>query len=140
LIRNRTSIGVLGVLAAAALFSTSGTSKALLAPDAWPPSVAAVRLLVGAAGMVAFVLHRGWRAEYVGLLRHRVVWLMAVGVAGYQAFFFLGVERHRGGRRHIGRAGLGAAARGASRVDRGRRRSRAGSGSGRRRWQCAVCC
>lgn len=92
MIRNRTSIGVLGVLAAAALFSTSGTSKALLAPDAWPPSVAAVRLLVGAAGMVAFVLYRGWRAEFVGLLRHRVVWLMAVGVAGYQAFFFLGVE------------------------------------------------
>jgi DME family drug/metabolite transporter len=93
LIRSRTSAGVLGVLAAAALFSTSGTSKALLAPEAWPPSVAAVRLLVGAAGMVLFVLYRGWRPELLVLLRRPLVWLMAVGVAGYQAFFFLGVER-----------------------------------------------
>ncbi|MCB0898713.1 MAG: DMT family transporter [Actinobacteria bacterium] len=93
MIRGRTSIGVLGVLAAAALFSTSGTSKALLAPEAWPPSVAAVRLLVGAVGMVAFVLYRGWHEEFVGLLRRPLVWLMAVGVAGYQAFFFVGIER-----------------------------------------------
>ncbi len=91
--RNRITVGVLGVLAAAALFSTSGTSTALLAPDAWAPSVAAVRLLVGAMGMVAFVLYRGWRAEFLGLLRRPLVWLMAVGVAGYQAFFFVGVER-----------------------------------------------
>jgi DME family drug/metabolite transporter len=93
LTRSRTTVGVLGVLAAAALFATSGTSKALLAPDAWAPSVAAVRLFVGAVGMVAFVLYRGWRAEFLGLLRRPLVWLMAVGVAGYQAFFFVGVER-----------------------------------------------
>jgi DME family drug/metabolite transporter len=83
---------VWGVLAAAALFSTSGTSKALLVPDAWPPSVAAVRLLVGALGMVAFVRLTS-RPGLAGLLRDPVVWLMALGVAGYQAFFFIGVQR-----------------------------------------------
>ena len=91
--RDRALAGTVGVLAAAALFSTSGTSKALLVPDAWPPSVAAVRLLVGAAGMVAFVLWRGWRGELQVLLGRPLVWLMALGVAGYQAFFFVGVDR-----------------------------------------------
>ncbi len=90
--RDRTLLGVVGVLAAAALFSTSGTSKALLAPDAWAPSVAAVRLTVGAAGMVAFVVWRGLGADALALIRRPVVWLMALGVAGYQAFFFIGVE------------------------------------------------
>lgn len=83
---------VAGVLAAAALFSTSGTSKALLAPDAWAPSVAAVRLVVGAAGMLAFVLVVRSPGLTV-LLRRPLVWLMALGVAGYQAFFFVGVQR-----------------------------------------------
>lgn len=85
-------MGVAGVLGAAALFSTSGTSKALLEPDAWPPSVAAVRLAVGALGMVAFVAWRGLGSEAVALMRRPLVWLMAVGVGGYQGFFFVGVQ------------------------------------------------
>lgn len=80
-------------MAAAALFATSGTSKALLAPDASPQSVAAVRLLVGAAGMVAFVAWRGAGAQCWPLLRRPLVWVMALGVAGYQGFFFAGLER-----------------------------------------------
>lgn len=83
---------VAGVLAAAALFSTSGTSTALLAPQAWAPSVAAVRLLVGAIGMVAFVLVVR-SPGFTRLFRQPLVWLMALGVAGYQAFFFIGVQR-----------------------------------------------
>lgn len=89
---DRTSLGVAGVIAAALLFSTSGTSKQLLAPDAWPPSVAAVRLLIGALGMVAFVVWRGAGHHWLGLLRRPLVWVMALGVAGYQAFFFIGVQ------------------------------------------------
>lgn len=92
-VANRSAVATLAVLGAALLFSTSGTSKALLAPDAWPPGVAAVRLAVGAVGMVAFVLWRGHRPELVRLLRRPLVWVMAVGVAGYQAFFFIAVER-----------------------------------------------
>ena len=90
---NRTLVGVLGVLAAAALFATSGTSKELLAPEASAQSVAAVRLLVGAAGMVVFVLWRGWGHQLLALLRLPLAWVMALGVAGYQAFFFAGLER-----------------------------------------------
>jgi DME family drug/metabolite transporter len=89
---NRTRVGVLGVLAAALLFSTSGTSKALLAGDAWPPSVAAVRLLVGAAGMVALITRGGKLSDVGRLLRQPVVWIMGAAVAGYQAFFFIGVQ------------------------------------------------
>jgi DME family drug/metabolite transporter len=89
---DRTLLGVLGVLAAALLFSTSGTSKELLAPDAGPPSVAAVRLLVGAAGMAAFVVWRRSGTAWLRLMRRPLVWVMALGVAGYQAFFFIGVQ------------------------------------------------
>ena len=90
--RDRTLLGVVGVLGAAALFSTSGTAKALLEPDAWPPSVAAVRLVVGALGMVVFVAWRGLGSDALTLMRRPLVWLMAVGVAGYQGFFFIGVQ------------------------------------------------
>lgn len=83
----------LAVLAAAALFGTSGTTIALLAPDAPGPSVAAMRLLVGSLGLVAFVLWRGGRAELGGLWRRGAVWLMGLAVAGYQAFFFMGTAR-----------------------------------------------
>lgn len=90
--RDRTLLAVAGVLGAAALFSTSGTSKALLEPDAAPASVAAVRLAVGALGMVGFVAWRGSGGDAFVLMRRPLVWLMALGVAGYQGFFFVGVQ------------------------------------------------
>ena len=81
------------VLAAAALFGTSATSIALLAPDAPGPSVAAMRLLVGSLGLIAFVFWRGGRIEVLRLWRRPLVWLMGLTVAGYQAFFFMGTAR-----------------------------------------------
>ena len=90
--RERAVLAVAGVVGAALLFSTSGTTQALLAPDAWPPSVAAVRLVVGASGMVAYIAWRGLAAQWSSLLRRPLIWLMAMGVAGYQAFFFVGVH------------------------------------------------
>lgn len=92
-LRTSVAAGTLGVLGAAVLFGTSGTSTALLVPGAWPPSVAAVRLLVGAAGLVAFVLWLGRRAELGALLRRPVAWVMGAGVAGYQALFFVALEQ-----------------------------------------------
>lgn len=86
----RASIAVLG---AAALFGTSATSIALLAPDAPGPSVAAMRLLVGSLGLVAYVLWRGHRADLLWLWRRPAVWVMGLTVAGYQAFFFMGTGR-----------------------------------------------
>jgi drug/metabolite transporter, DME family len=83
----------LAVLAAAVLFGTTGTVRALLTPDAPGAGVAAMRLLVGAAGLVAYVLWRGHGPLLRGLWRQPVVWGMAVAVAGYQAMFFMGIAR-----------------------------------------------
>lgn len=88
--RTRAALAVLG---AAALFGTSATSVQLLAPEAPGPSVAAMRLLVGAAGLVAFVAWRGHGPVLVALWRRPVVWAMGAAVAGYQALFFMGTER-----------------------------------------------
>lgn len=81
------------VLAAAALFGTSGTSRELLAPDSWPPSVAAVRLAVGALGLVAVVAFLRRLPSLTRLLRNPLTWVSGVAVAGYQGLFFVGVER-----------------------------------------------
>lgn len=82
------------VLAAAVLFGTSGTAQALADVGAWPPAVAAARLFVGAAGLLAIVvwLQRDG-AALVRLLRLPTVWAIAVAVAAYQALFFVGVAR-----------------------------------------------
>ncbi len=85
--------GAGAVLAAAALFGTSATSLQLLAPGAPGPSVAAMRLLVGAAGLVAFIAWRGRWAELPPLWRRPAVWVMGAAVAGYQALFFMGTAR-----------------------------------------------
>ncbi len=86
----RAAVAVMG---AATLFGTSATSQALLAPDAPGTSVAAMRLLLGSIGLVAFVLWRHGRADLTSLWRRPAVWLMGVFVAGYQAFFFIGTSR-----------------------------------------------
>lgn len=85
--------GTVGVLVASALFGTSGTSKALLVPDAWPPSVAAVRLLFGAAGLLAFVAWKGHLREVLALWRTPMAWGMGVAVAAYQGLFFVALSR-----------------------------------------------
>jgi len=83
----------LAVIGAATLFGTSATSVQLLAPDAPGPSVAAMRLLVGSAGLVAFVAWRGNGRLLPQLWRRPVVWVMGAAVAGYQALFFMGTAR-----------------------------------------------
>lgn len=87
------SRAVPAVLLAAALFGTSATTLALLAPDAPGPSVAAMRLLVGAAGLVCVVVVRGGGRSLMSIWRRPVVWLMGAAVAGYQALFFMGTIR-----------------------------------------------
>ena len=90
---NRGSIAAAAVVVAAALFGTSGAAQALLAPDAWPPSVAAVRLLGGAAGLVAFAAWRGLLPACKTLAREPTVWVMGAAVASYQGLFFIALER-----------------------------------------------
>lgn len=89
-----TRTAVLSVVAAACLFGTSGTAQALAHTGAWPPAVAAARLLVGAAGLLLFVaVAQRAGAELLVLWRRPLVWLMAAAVAGYQALFFVGAAR-----------------------------------------------
>ena len=88
--KGRASLAVLG---AAALFGTSGTSKALLVPDALPISVASVRLVVGAAGLVLFIRWLGRTDQFKALLRRPIIWLMGAAVAGYQGMFFIALGR-----------------------------------------------
>jgi len=84
---------VAAVIVAAALFGTAGPVATLLVPDAWPPAVAAVRLVIGASGLVALVYYRGQGAAWRALLRSRVLWLMGGAVAGYQVAFFIAVNQ-----------------------------------------------
>ena len=88
--KGRASLAVLG---AAALFGTSGTSKALLVPDALPISVASVRLVVGAVGLVLFIRWLGRTDQFKALLRRPIIWLMGAAVAGYQGMFFIALDR-----------------------------------------------
>lgn len=83
---------VFAVMAAAALFGTSATTMALLAPDASGPSVASMRLLVGSAGLVVVALARGRGRDLLRLWRMPLTWVMAAAVAGYQVLFFIGAQ------------------------------------------------
>lgn len=80
----------LSVMGAAVLFGTTGTSLQLIAPDAPTASVAALRLTVGAAGLVIVVCVREGGRVLMRLWRAPLVWLMGLAVAGYQALFFFG--------------------------------------------------
>lgn len=86
------SRAILAVLAAAALFGTSATARALTDVDASATAVAALRLAVGAGGLL--VIARVQRTGGIrALLAQPSVWLMGAAVAGYQALFFLGTDR-----------------------------------------------
>jgi DME family drug/metabolite transporter len=76
------------MIGAAVLFGTSGTASELLIPDASSASIAAWRLIIGAVGLV--VLTRGF--AFVHLYRSPLIWVMGLGVAAFQFFFFLSVS------------------------------------------------
>lgn len=76
------------MLGAAVLFGTSGTVSQLLIPDASSASIAAWRLIIGAIGLA--VVCRGF--SFMHLYRAPLIWLMGLGVAAFQFFFFLSVS------------------------------------------------
>lgn len=76
------------MLGAAVLFGTSGTASELFIPDASSASIAAWRLIIGAIGLV--VLTRGF--AFMHHYRSPLIWVMGVGVAAFQFFFFLSVS------------------------------------------------
>ena len=83
-------IPVLATLGSAALFGTSATSRALSDLTIDSVTVAAVRLFIGALGLVAISIIAGRSTQLVALWRQPLIWVMGVGVAGYQALFFVG--------------------------------------------------
>lgn len=82
------------VLAAGALFGTAGTAAAFGPDAASSASVGFMRLSVGALALLAIMPLVGgrWRS-LPGLWRRPAIWVMAVGAAAYQPFFFGAVER-----------------------------------------------
>jgi DME family drug/metabolite transporter len=82
------------VLAAGALFGTAGTAASFGPTGTSSASVGFMRLAVGALALVAIMPFVGgrWRS-LPGLWRRPAVWVMAVGSAAYQPFFFGAVER-----------------------------------------------
>lgn len=85
------SSGVRFVLVAAVLFGTTGTAQALGPDGADPLTVGAIRLLVGAGGLIAVAVVRGGLSDALGVER-RWLALGILGVAGYQLTFFGGVR------------------------------------------------
>ena len=82
------------VLAAGALFGTAGTAAAFGPDDASSASVGFSRLAVGALALFAIMPLVGGRWRHLpGLWRRPAMWVMAVGAAAYQPFFFGAVER-----------------------------------------------
>lgn len=85
------SPGVRSVLLAAVLFGTTGTAQDLGPDEAHPLTVGAIRLLVGALGLVAVAVWRGRLGDALSAGRGWLA-LGMIGVAGYQVTFFGGVR------------------------------------------------
>jgi DME family drug/metabolite transporter len=83
---------VLLVLAAATLFGTVGTARAL-GPDVPGASIGALRLVIGAAGLVLLALALGHRIEeLLRLARLGSVWWAAAAMAAFQVTFLEAVS------------------------------------------------
>jgi DME family drug/metabolite transporter len=84
--------GPLLILCATLLWGTTGTTQALAPDGATPLSIGALRIIVAAAALLVLALGAGRLREISGLRRPATL-LAALGVALYQPFFFLGVDR-----------------------------------------------
>jgi drug/metabolite transporter, DME family len=90
---NHRAGGSLAVIAAAVLFGTSATARAIADLDIDSTLVAALRLLVGGGGLAALAVHRFGLRTLMSLMRRPAILLMGTAVAGYQALFFIGTGR-----------------------------------------------
>lgn len=80
------------IILATILWGTTGTTQELAPEAASPLTISALRLLVAAVALIGIA---GWRGRLRGLgnLRRPATLLAAVGVAAYQPFFFMAVDR-----------------------------------------------
>jgi drug/metabolite transporter, DME family len=82
------------VIAAAVLWGTTGTARALGAEDADPSSVGALRLILGGAVLVTVAARRGWlRSNPVRSWPRLPTAGAALAMAAYQPLFFGAVSR-----------------------------------------------
>ena len=81
---------IAAVLFAALLFATSATSRELSGVQASSISIATLRLAIGAMGLLVFAKLFVKDFSYRTLIRNKTIWIMGLGVAAYQAFFFIG--------------------------------------------------
>lgn len=75
---------------AALLFASSATSRELSGVEGSSIAIATVRLSIGAIGLLLFAKLFAKDFSIRNLLKKKVIWLMGIGVASYQAFFFIG--------------------------------------------------
>ena len=83
---------VFAVLIAACLFGTSASARALADVEADSIAIAFIRLSIGALGLLLISLISDSPRGILKLLKNPLVWMMALGVAGYQYFFFVGTD------------------------------------------------
>lgn len=89
-LKSNAGAAVGAVLISATLFGTTGTARIVSGVEASSTSIAAIRLLVGALGLVAISLFAGRSNNLALLFRRPLIWVMGIGVAAYQALFFVG--------------------------------------------------
>ena len=86
--------GTLAVLASAVLFGTTGTARALGPKGTDPLVVGALRLIIGGALLTWWALRQvDGAANWKRVVSSPLGVLCGVGVAGYNACFFFGVDR-----------------------------------------------
>ena len=111
------------VLAAAVLFGTTGTARALGAPDAAPVAVGAARVVLGGA-LLALLARGSGELRTTAPLPRAAVIVAALGGAGYQLCFFAAVKLTGVAIGTLVAIGSGPPLAGAAELARGRRPER----------------
>jgi DME family drug/metabolite transporter len=83
-------LGVISVVLACVLFSTSATGRAYLDFPGSSISVGAWRVFLGGIGLAGYVVYRYGAGNLRILMKLPIVWVMATAVLAYQISFFIG--------------------------------------------------
>lgn len=83
---------VLAVLIAASLFGTTASARVIADVHVDSIALACIRLLIGSLGLLWLSWMFKQSGQVLTLFRNPMVWLMALGVAGYQYLFFVGTD------------------------------------------------
>ena len=89
---NKSLRAVFAVLIAASLFGTSASARAIADVQVDSIALACIRLLIGSLGLLWLSRMFQQSSQVLTLFRNPMVWLMALGVAGYQYLFFVGTD------------------------------------------------